>query len=270
MFAQRMTLVALLLSPGLSAASEKPRLAILELTTSRDVDPALARALTEGLGEAASRTGLFVVTTQAEVTALLGMERQRQLLGCADDASSCTAELAGALGARFLMSGSLTKLGGDAWQLSLQVQDTTRSTTLGRASRLAPDVVSLRRVLPLAFAEASATPPPPVPSRALPTTFLIAGGASLLAGGVLLLQAALIENTLAAELRLGREQPLAPLKTADDYRAQLSTVSALRTGGLVAAGLGLAGLVTGIVLWPRSDAVVLAPLPGGLMIAGSF
>ena len=46
MFAQRMTLVALLLSPDLSAASEKPRLAILELTTSRDVDPALARALT--------------------------------------------------------------------------------------------------------------------------------------------------------------------------------------------------------------------------------
>ena len=45
MFAQRMTLVALLLSPGLSAASEKLVWPFSNSLT-RDVDPALARALT--------------------------------------------------------------------------------------------------------------------------------------------------------------------------------------------------------------------------------
>jgi hypothetical protein len=37
---------------------------------------------------------------------LLGLERQKQMLGCAEDSSNCLAELAGALGARFVLNGS--------------------------------------------------------------------------------------------------------------------------------------------------------------------
>lgn len=272
MLVHRSAVAAWLLVSGLAAAAtpDRPRLVILELASSRDVEPAVAKALTEALSAAAGRTGLFQVTSQVEVANLLGLERQRQLLGCAESSSSCAAELAGALGAQFLMSGSVTKLGQDAFQLSLQLQDTTRATTLGRTSRIAADLPSLRALVPLAFAEASGTPPPPSPSKALPTTLLVTGGAGVLAGAGLLLQAMLIENTLAAELRLGREQPTLPLKPVADYRAQVSMVSALRIGGLIAAGLGVAAVVTGLVLWPRGDAVVLAPLPGGLLLAGRF
>lgn len=163
-------LAACVLLSGLAAATpDKPRLVILELVGSRDVEPAVAKALTEALTAAAGRTGLFQVTSQAEVANLLGLERQRELLGCAESSSSCTAELAGALGAQFLMSGSVTKLGQDAFQLSLQVQDTARAMTLGRASRIASDLASLRALVPVAFAEASATPPPPSPSREVVT-----------------------------------------------------------------------------------------------------
>ncbi|MBL8923123.1 MAG: hypothetical protein JNJ54_30010 [Myxococcaceae bacterium] len=271
MLVNRPVLAACVLLSGLAAATpDKPRLVILELVGSRDVEPAVAKALTEALTAAAGRTGLFQVTSQAEVANLLGLERQRELLGCAESSSSCTAELAGALGAQFLMSGSVTKLGQDAFQLSLQVQDTARAMTLGRASRIASDLASLRALVPVAFAEASATPPPPSPSRVVPVTFLAAGGASVLAGAGLLLQGALLENTLAAELRLGREEPAVPLKPVADYRAQLGTISALRIGGVVAAGLGVAAMVTGILLWPRGEGIVVAPLPGGLMLAGKF
>lgn len=51
------------------------------------------------------------VTTRSEVEALIGAERQRQLLGCSENATSCVAELAGGLGADAIITGSFAKLG---------------------------------------------------------------------------------------------------------------------------------------------------------------
>ena len=57
------------------------------------------------------RRGFFQVISQQDIATMLGLERQKQLMGCADDSTSCLAELSGALGARFVMSGTLTRLG---------------------------------------------------------------------------------------------------------------------------------------------------------------
>ncbi|MHB8874287.1 MAG: hypothetical protein ACYC8T_11420 [Myxococcaceae bacterium] len=51
------------------------------------------------------------VTTKNEVGALLGFERQKQLLGCSENSSACLAEMAGALGVDGLITGSLAKFG---------------------------------------------------------------------------------------------------------------------------------------------------------------
>lgn len=51
------------------------------------------------------------VVTRTTVAQLLGAERQRQLMGCAEDGSSCLLELSGALGAEHLVTGSLGRLG---------------------------------------------------------------------------------------------------------------------------------------------------------------
>ena len=56
-----------------------------------------------------SHEGIHVLTG-TEISAVVGMERQKQLMGCVE--SSCTAELAGALGADALILGSLAKAGG--------------------------------------------------------------------------------------------------------------------------------------------------------------
>src|SRR5438128_1810620 len=45
----------------------------------------------------------FDVITAKQMAAVIGLERQKQLLGCADSSSSCLAELAGALGAELLL-----------------------------------------------------------------------------------------------------------------------------------------------------------------------
>lgn len=49
------------------------------------------------------------VTTQRDIEQLLGLERQRQLLGCEATSSQCLAELAGALGVDVVISGTVAK-----------------------------------------------------------------------------------------------------------------------------------------------------------------
>jgi hypothetical protein len=49
------------------------------------------------------------VTTSSQMAALIGLERQQQLLGCSKDSTSCAAELAGALGVGSILIGSLAK-----------------------------------------------------------------------------------------------------------------------------------------------------------------
>lgn len=54
--------------------------------------------------------GDLEVMNQTDIAALIGLERQKQLLGCSDSASAeCIAELAGALGADGLLSMSITR-----------------------------------------------------------------------------------------------------------------------------------------------------------------
>jgi hypothetical protein len=63
--------------------------------------------------------GLKVVTPK-EVASLLGMERQRQLLGCSDQ-GSCIAEIASALGADGVVQGEVARLENGGYQVSLKV-----------------------------------------------------------------------------------------------------------------------------------------------------
>jgi hypothetical protein len=64
--------------------------------------------------------GLRVVT-QGELAALIGLDRQKQLLGCAGDNSSCTAEITAALGVDGLVMGALARAYGDVYQLDIKV-----------------------------------------------------------------------------------------------------------------------------------------------------
>ncbi len=75
-----------------------------------NVDVGVVAFLGEHFAQELKREGLKVVTTR-EMSALLGMERQRQVLGCGDATSSCMAELASALGADVVMLTDLARLG---------------------------------------------------------------------------------------------------------------------------------------------------------------
>jgi TolB-like protein len=263
---------AVLWSLGALAGTGRPRLVLMELTAAGGVEPAVAEGLSEALGAQALRSGYFEVTTQKDMLTLLSLERQKQLLGCTDDAAACVAELGGALGARFVLSGSVTRLGPDTLQLNLQLLDTSRSLTVGRASRIARDLPALRGQLAWAFAEASGTPPPPAPSRVLPITLLASGGVAVVAGGVLFAQSLAREEAVLSELALAEAQPQLQLKPADSYRAEAQGVVTFRVAGAIAAGVGALALVAGLVFMPGGDsgAVALVPTGNGFAVVGGF
>ncbi|MBL8956471.1 MAG: hypothetical protein JNK82_37195 [Myxococcaceae bacterium] len=60
------------------------------------------------------------VTTPKDMAAALGIEKQKQLLGCADESSSCMAELAGALGADGFVTGQIARVG-QSFQLNVKI-----------------------------------------------------------------------------------------------------------------------------------------------------
>ena len=258
-------LLLLALSLPLLAFAERPKLVVLELTAGGGADPKLARSVTQALTDAVGKTGVFEVVSAAEVEALLGVERQRQLMGCAEG-SSCTTELVGALGARFVMAGTLGKLG-EAWQLTLTTLDSQKSQPLGRSTRLAADLPTLEAQLPWAVADATATPAPPSPSRVLPFTLLAAGGAAVVAGGLIGLQGLTDEATVRGALSGSQ------LDLQSRYQQQANAAATLKTAGLITliagAGLMAVGIVR-LVQTPQGPTVALVPTAGGLALAGSW
>lgn len=96
------------------------------------ISEAQAEFFTEHLAEKLTAHG-FAVVTPKEIATLLGMERQKQLLGCADDASSCVSEIANALGADGLVLGTIAKIG-SAYQVDLKVLGAQNAKRLGSYS----------------------------------------------------------------------------------------------------------------------------------------
>jgi TolB-like protein len=71
------------------------------------------------------------VVTQSDVSALLGVEKTRQMLGCAE--SGCMAEIGGALGADRVVHGSVGKVGGSL-MVNLSALDARRGAPVASVS----------------------------------------------------------------------------------------------------------------------------------------
>lgn len=265
-------LSSVVLSVALAATPGKARIAVTSLTTAGEVDPKLSDVIGELLTTEIAARGYLEPISSAEISTLLGVERQKQLLGCGDEATSCTAEIASALGAPYLMSGSITKLSG-IFQLNLQVIDTTKSRTIGRSTKIARDFEGLRSVIPYAVAEACGTPLPPPPSRALPITLISVGGLSFVGGGVLGLLALNAEAAARGELSTDDANATVVLSPAESFRTRLAQSALQRTLALSALLAGAALIGVGAFLMPGDGPqtgvrVSLVPTLNGAAIVG--
>ena len=79
--------------------------------TAINIDERVANFYSEFFAQELAQRSGFRVVTSGEVATLLGLERQKQLLGCSEETTSCMAELAGALGADGVVMGSIARLG---------------------------------------------------------------------------------------------------------------------------------------------------------------
>ncbi len=122
----------------------------LDALRTRDTSPADGRVLTDLV---ASRLGAYEqlrVTSGPELKRLLKLEAERTSLGCDDRDPGCLADLAGALGARYLVAGDLTRLE-KVVLLSLTLHDTHDGRVVGRAKIGARTVEQLHAQLPAAI-----------------------------------------------------------------------------------------------------------------------
>jgi len=257
-------MLSVLLSSLLAAG--KVKIAVLAFSAS-GVDATVANSVTESVTAEIAVRGYFDPISSTEIQTLLGVERQKQLMGCGED--SCVSELAGAIGAPYVMSGTLVKLEG-VFQLNLQVIDSRKSRPVGRSTKLAKDFESLRFQIPYAVAEACGTPLPPAPSRVLPYTMIGVGGAALIGGGVLGMIALTNEGVVRGELSAGDNNRTVVLSPAKTYTQRLDAIAMQKTISLTALIAGAVLLGTGLFLIPPAApeagvkvALVPVALPDG-------
>ncbi|MBL8940255.1 MAG: hypothetical protein JNM69_37255 [Archangium sp.] len=263
-----MTILPMVVALSLTA-TEKPKLAVLDLQVS-GATAEEGTALTDAITQQVSRREFFQVIASADIRTLLGMERQRQLLGCSEESSSCTAELAGALGARFVLSGTLSKLG-DAYQLSLQTLDTQKSQPVGRSIRIASDVKELADQLPAATAEATGTPAPQPPSRVLPVTLIGVGAAALIAGSIVGFSTLLEENGINRDL--SKDPATGSFLRLEQYQRDAERIGLQRTISIASLIAGAALVGTGVFFAIRpvsGSSASLVPTANGFAFVGVF
>ena len=265
-------LVLELLSAAPTNTAELPRLLVQDLTV-RGVDATTAAAIGEGVGPEIDRRGYFKTLTQKDIQTILGVERQKALLGCSDESTSCVNELAGAIGAPYVLSGSISQIGPNL-QLSMQMLDVAKAQVVARTIRIARDVETLRQLLPWAVAEATATPPPPRPSK-VPGIALITGGGVAAAVGLALGASALIqEQQYTHDLQTG-ERTSGLLQTPAYYEQKGNELAVQKSVSLAAIIGGAALIGVGIVLLPSAassgDASASLTFTGnGFAVVGSF
>lgn len=257
-------MLAPLLAVLLSAPAEPVPLASIGLQGPPSKSE-LIDSLSATLALRMSETGLVRVTTPADVAAVLGMERQKQLLGCTE--SNCVAELAGALGAKALVTGELAVVG-EILQLSVRVIDATSARPLFQALERHRDAASLLSAIDrLAIAAADAvgerfgltTRPSGSPGKIV----LFAGGGALAVAGGVLLGLAKVDEVALRDGTVTTPQ-LAERRVADGELKQALGLGLL-AGGVVASTAALIWTLAGV-----TAPVAIVPTHHGLAVGGHF
>ncbi|MFH1809052.1 MAG: hypothetical protein ABIJ09_09930 [Pseudomonadota bacterium] len=131
-------------SPATQAAQDK-RLLVMELQYGGDVKADLAHTLTELVTIKLSDMGTFYVISGSEITQVAVLESEKQKLGCAEN--SCLAEVAEALGARFVVFGRASTLG-ELYIVQLRLFDARTAQFIERVTVESRSVEELTHNLP--------------------------------------------------------------------------------------------------------------------------
>ncbi len=114
-------------------ADDKPQtVLVVPLHNGPGVEQNVADLITETLSADIQKATGRRILTQKDVSAMLGLERQKMLMGCAEN-SSCLTEIAGALNAPNVVHGTIGHLG-ETWVLNLALIDARTGNVVERYS----------------------------------------------------------------------------------------------------------------------------------------
>lgn len=209
----------------------------------------------------------FKVTTPADMRALLGLERQKQLLGC----ESCSSDLASALGVTLLLVGRVSKLE-DRFELDLRVIRQRDGVVVASDTRAGEGTEKkLAELVEGAAASLARQLEPKVPFA---WKLFLPGSVGLVSAGVgaaLWILAELDYATLTTSMASGVR--FRGLEAIDGELRRLQLWRSLGIGGVIGGGVLIAAGVVLHLLWPPVPvSVVFAPTStgGALVVGGRF
>jgi len=123
--------VALVLAVPAQAA-KKTKIAVLDVRAVGTFDPKSIEGLSTLIASELSRSEQVEVTSGSDIRAMIGFDRERQLLGCSE--TGCLAEIGGALGVDYLRSTAVSQIGG-VWLLTLSLLDVGRAKANKRITK---------------------------------------------------------------------------------------------------------------------------------------
>jgi hypothetical protein len=218
------------------------------------------------------RTEEIKITTRRDIQEVLGLERQKQLVGCMDDGSSCLAELAGGLGVDGLISGSLAKTG-SGYTVTLRILRSRDGAAIASASERLKDEDALGEWLEaeaprmaVKILAAFGRVQKPKRNSWVPWVPGIAGAACAIGGGVSLG----VSSIKAGSLDRGEV-------AVSGIQSTIDTGRTLQNAGWGLVGVGAAGIVTSVI-WViasgsgSSNAVSIVPVEQGAIVGfgGTF
>lgn len=237
------------------------------------IDSAVVDAYTDHFVTLLGRDGSLKLTTQKDIAQVLGLERQRQLLGCGETQISCLAELAGALGVDAVLSVSLAKTGASFTATLRVLRANDGSEIASSTARLKSDDALqdwLEGQAPqLAARVAKAFERPSVEGHRTPMVRWVPaiGGAMLAIGGGVLFG---LSRGSADQLANGRIDSQA---TAHSIASTGRTLEGAGAALMILGGAAVAASAAWVFVVPTGDVqVALAPTRGGgaAMVGGTF
>lgn len=224
----------------------------------------------------AEATGLQVMTSE-EIGAVLGVERQKQLLGCGDESTSCLAEIAAGLGAPALVLGSVAIIG-KRWAVTVKVigaKDAqviaARTGDIPKDDNVLEWLKETARLMGPTVRRALAPELPPLEPQAsgvrrLAWVPLVGAGVFAILGGVFI-------GTAAGDVdRVKNGDP--SVTSAAQLTQRLDGARTLQGLAWGSWGLAVAGLATGAVMYflgaPASASVWVFPSATGVMVGGQW
>lgn len=232
--------------------------------TATDVKKELVSFYSQSMATALRQQGMEVITSQ-EIATLLGLERQKTLVGCNAEGASCMAELANALGADAILMVNLARFDDGSFRGVASLISSQSGKTLSMAKL---DSSNEKRLLAAIDAAAPmlATPWGVKSAASRPDAlkyWWVPGALGVAVSGAAV--GCIVGSRLDAE---EIKKPETPFSVAQ--RGQ-----ALQTAGFVGVGVGAGLLATGIIMavWPEApvqSAVTVSAGGAGVSVGGRF